>query len=202
MTTRSKNLLILGLIIAPFVLTFVGVRLFVDLEEMDKVNKGHLIVPHVDIVDLKPLHLSGETFSRKALTGQWTLLYVADGDCDAACKNGLFYLITQLRRSLDTDTPRVRRMIAHTREPDAGLRAFLDNEVEGMEEIRLDPLAASEALAPFLNSPSPADHIFIVSPDGMLFLWYPTHEDMQQVLLEAENIRSDLKRTLKGSLVG
>lgn len=202
MTTRSKNLLILGLIIAPFVLTFVGVRLFVDLDEMDKMNKGHLIVPHVDIADLKPLHLSGEAFSRDALAGRWTLLYVADGDCDTACKNGLFYLITQLRRSLDTDTPRVRRMIAHTREPDAALRAFLDGEVEGMDEIRLDPVAAGDALAPFLNTSSPADHIFIVSPDGMLFLWYPTHEDMQQVLLEAENIRSDLKRTLKGSLVG
>jgi hypothetical protein len=43
--------------------------------------------------------------------------------------------------------------------------------------------------------------IFVVSPDGQIFLRYPTHESMDATLEEAENIRLDLERTLKGSLI-
>ena len=54
MTTRSKNLLLLALMVLPFILTFAYVRLFVDLDDMERNNKGNLIIPHVDFSDLKP----------------------------------------------------------------------------------------------------------------------------------------------------
>ena len=203
MTTRTKNLLTLALIIAPFLLTFLYVRLFVNFDDMDRNNKGTLIVPHVDFVDLKPRHEDGTAFMLDELAGQWTMLYIASGECDTACKNGLYYLIMQLRKSLDTDTPRVRRLIAHTRAPEPALREFLDDKVSGMEEVRIDGVAAEHALLPFMQgAPSASNHIYLVSPDGKIFIWYPTHEDMNDVLLEADKIRADLKRTLKGSLIG
>ncbi len=203
MTTRTKNLLILALMIAPFVLTFLYVRFFVDISDLDKNNKGTLIVPHVDIVDLKPRHLDGSAFTLDELAGQWTMLYIASGDCDTACKNGLYYLIKQLRKSLDVDTPRVRRLIAHTRAASPALREFLDDKVAGMDELLVDSVAVEHALLPFMQGASSAsNHIYLVSPDGKIFIWYPSHEDINQVLLEADRIRADLKRTLKGSLIG
>ena len=203
MTTRSKNLLILALMVLPFILTFAYVRLFVDLDDMERNNKGNLIIPHVDFSDLKPRLPDGSVFDASALDGKWTMLYLSNGECGTACKNGLYYLVMQLRKSLDTDTPRVRRIIATTRTPTPELREFLDDKVAGMEELLVDSVALEHALLPFMKGAGSAvDHIFLVSPDGKIFIWYPTHEDMQDVLLEADRIRADLKRTLKGSLVG
>lgn len=203
MTNRGKNLLILGLMILPFVATIVFVRVFVDLEDMDRVNKGTLLIPHVDFMALRPAHPDGQPVSREDLAGQWTLMYVSDGTCDTGCKNALFYLITQLRKSLDNDAPRVRRLVAYTTPPEASLRGFLDEKVSGMTEMRIDAAALDQHLTPVVAPQGSAtDHIYIVSPDGMIFLWYPTHEEMEKVLLEAEDIRADLTRTLKGSLVG
>lgn len=203
MTQRSKNLVIMMLIIAPFALTMAYVHLFVDISELDRTNKGTLIIPHVQMEDLKPLQLNGERYPVSELAGQWTLLYVAAGDCATACKNGLYYLIRQLRQGLGSDAPRVRRMIAHSTPPAAELRAFLDNEVAGMVEIQVDADAINHALLPFMSGASRAtDHIYLVAPDGQIFMWYPTHEDIQDVLLESDKILYDLKRTLKGSLIG
>ncbi len=203
MTQRNRNLLIMALIIAPFALTMLFVHLFVDVSEMERTNKGTLIVPHVQFQDLKPRKMSGERYDISEMTGQWTMLYIAAGDCETACKNGLYYLIKQLRQALGSDAPRVRRMIAHTAEPGDALRAFLDNEVVGMVELQVDADAVSHALLPFMDGASTAvDHIFLVAPDGQIFIWYPTHEDIQDVLLESDRILYDLKRTLKGSLIG
>lgn len=207
MTTRNKNRLLLLCMIAPFLLTFAYIRVFVDLDDMGRNNKGTLIIPHVDFADLKPRGLNGAALNsdqiNDRLAEQWTLLYIANGDCTVSCKNALFYLITQLRKSLDTDTPRVRRLIAHTRPAGLELQAFLDEKVSGMDEIFIDGVAAEHALVPFmLGESGAANHIYIVSPDGKIFIWYPTHEKMEDVLLEADKIRADLKRTLKGSLIG
>ena len=203
MTPRTKNTLILILIIAPFALTMAFVHLFVDLDDMERTNKGTLIIPHVQIEDLKPRFSGDRPLTAADMAGQWTLLYLAAGDCSTACKNGLFYLIRQLRQGLGSDAPRVRRMIAHTAPATDELRAFLDNEVAGMVEVQVDRDAVNHALLPFMNGASSAvDHIFLVAPDGQIFMWYPTHEDIQEVLLESDRMLYDLKRTLKGSLIG
>ena len=62
----------------------------------------------------------------------------------------------------------------------------------------------NDALAPVYETTAgePIGDIFLVSPDGQIFMRYPTHENMDATLEEAENIRVDLKRTLKGSLIG
>ena len=105
MTQRNKNLLMMLLIIAPFALTMAFVHLFVDLEDLDRTNKGTLLIPHVQIESLKPSYTDGRNFTASELAGQWTILYVAAGDCGTACKNGLYYLVKQLRLGLGSDAP-------------------------------------------------------------------------------------------------
>lgn len=203
MTQRNKNILLMLLIIAPFLLTMVFVRTFVDPNDLERTNKGTLILPHVQFDALKPTHMDGSAFAVSELANQWSLLYVAAGECDTSCKNGLYYLIKQLRQGLGSDAPRVRRLIAHTSEANEELRSFLDEKATGMVEIKFDSVAVQEALRPFMDGADAAlDHIFLVAPDGQIFMWYPSHEDIQDVLLEADKILYDLKRTLKGSLIG
>ena len=186
MSTRNKNLLILAAMIAPFVLTFAYVRLFVNFDDMGRTNKGTLIIPHVDFTDLKPRHLDGSAFDVEELAGQWTMLYIASGDCDTACKNGLFYLITQLRKSLDVDTPRVRRLIAHTRDAEMELNSFLEEKVTGMDQLRVDSIAVEHASLPFMpGATSASNPIYLVRPAGKIFSWYPTQHTLDDVVPES-----------------
>lgn len=202
MTVRQKNLLILALMVLPFIASALYVRLFVHVEDMPQVNKGTLLVPHVQFIDLKPTR-EGQPFPIADLAGQWSMLYLANGSCDTRCKNGLYYLMRQLRLALGSDAPRVRRVIGHAQPPTDALRQFLDDKVPGMLELQVDGNAVEHALQPFMSGADSAfDHIFLMAPDGQIFIWYPSHDAMEDVLLESDNILFDLKRTLKGSLLG
>lgn len=203
MTQRNKNILMTLLIIAPFVVTFAFVRLFVDLNDMDRVNKGTMLLPHVQLTDLAARKPSGDFFSAADTLGHWSLVYIGDGDCDDACKNALFYLIRQLRLSLGADSKRVERVIMTTAPAGEELRQFLDENVQGMTELSVSKESVSRAFSQAFPSSSDAlGKIYIMSPDGQLILWYPSHTEQQQVLLEADNILADLKRILKGAVNG
>ncbi len=203
MSPRLRNRLILLAILSPFVLFFLAGRYLINPWELPRVNKGQLIIPHVQIAALALTDDNGEPYDAKDTAGKWSLLYIAGAHCDTACKNGLYYQMRQVRRTLGDDAPRVRRIVVLTSTPDAGLRQFLDNNVAGMVEVHGERSTLREALAPvYKPKPStPVGDIFVVSPDGQIFLRYPTHDDMDATLKEAENIRLDLTRTLKGSLI-
>lgn len=203
MSPRLRNRLILLAIISPFVLFFLAGRYLINPWELPRVNKGQLIIPHVQIATLALTDANGAPYDAKNTTGKWSLLYIAGAHCDTACKNGLYYQMRQVRRTLGDDAPRVRRIVVLTSTPDAGLRQFLDDNVAGMVEVHGKQSTLREALAPvYKPKPStPVGDIFVVSPDGQIFLRYPTHDDMDATLKEAENIRLDLTRTLKGSLI-
>src|SRR5690606_34912624 len=178
MQERSKNFLILGLIVGVFVAFFLAGRFLINPDELPRLNKGTLIVPHVSIDTLDLRDENGAPYTSADTAGQWSLTYIANGTCDDACKNGLFYLIRQLRLSLDRDAHRVRRLIIHTAEPNAELRAFLDDNVAGMTEVRADANVIKSRLHDAMQPDTSATgHIFLISPDGMIFMWYPTHPD-------------------------
>lgn len=199
MSPRTKNRLTLLTIVGPFVLFFIAGRYFVDPWELPRENKGELLIPHIQLDTLALRDDNGEPYDGEDTAGLWTLMYVAGADCGKACKNGLYYQMRQVRRTLGENMERLRRVIVHTAPAGPELRAFLDDNVAGMVEVSGDPRTVSEALAP--ASDKPVGDIFVVSPDGQIFLRYPTHDSMDATLKEAENIRLDLERTLKGSLI-
>jgi len=43
-----------------------------------------------------------------------------------------------------------------------------------------------------------AGSIFLMSPDGYVFMVYPTFVDEQESILRARDIRADLKKSIKG----
>jgi cytochrome oxidase Cu insertion factor (SCO1/SenC/PrrC family) len=203
MSPRRKNILTLLAIISPFVLFSIAGHYFINPWELPRVNKGQLIIPHIPIAGLSLKDAEGGAYNAEDTSGSWTLLYIAGPHCDTACKNGLYYQMRQVRLTLNDNARRVRRLVVLTAEPDADLRAFLDNNVAGMEQAHGELIALRGALEPVYDpDPStPLGDVFVVSPDGQIFLRYPTHESMDATLEEAENIRLDLERTLKGSLI-
>ena len=204
MSPRTKNIATLAAIVAPFVLFFLAGRFLIDPWELPRENKGQLLIPHIDMAKLNAVNDDGDAYTGDDMTGLWTILYVAGSECDTRCKNGLYYQMRQVRQTLGADVDRVRRVILHTAPAGDSLNAFLNNNVKGMVSIHAEPQAVNNALAPVYETTAgePIGDIFLVSPDGQIFMRYPTHENMDATLEEAENIRVDLKRTLKGSLIG
>lgn len=203
MSPRSKNFLILGLIIGVFVAFALAGRFLIDPSEMGRTNKGTLIIPHIPIASLSLETTDGEPWDAQDMAGQWNLMYVAGAACGNGCRNALFYLMMRLRQSLGRDNDRLRLVLVHTHPPSAELRQFIDEKLDRLVELRGDTETVSQALAPaFEGGTSPLHHLYLVAPDGQIFMRYPTHTEMQEVLREADNIHRDLTRTLKGSLSG
>ncbi len=204
MSPKTKNIVTLVAIISPFVLFALAGRFLINPWELPRQNKGQLLIPHIDIAALQANDGAGHLFDADDTQGMWSILYIADSECDTRCKNGLYYQIRQVRLALGEDIDRVRRVIVHTAPAADSLTEFLDDNVEGMISIDADLATVQGALEPVYspNNSQPIGDIFLVSPDGQIFMRYPTHENMEATLEEAENIRLDLKRTLKGSLIG
>lgn len=204
MSPRTKNIATLSAIVAPFVLFFLAGRFLIDPWELPRENKGQLLIPHIDMATLSAVNDDGDAYTGDDMTGLWSILYVAGSECDTRCKNGLYYQMRQVRQTLGADVDRVRRVILHTAPAGDSLNEFLNNNVKGMVSIHAEPQTVNNALAPVYETTAgePIGDIFLVSPDGQIFMRYPTHENMDATLEEAENIRVDLKRTLKGSLIG
>lgn len=199
MSSPRNNKLILLAIISPFVLFFIGGRYFIDPWELPRQNQGQLLIPHIQLDSLALTDDSGSTYDDEDTAGLWSLMYVAGEDCDKSCKNGLYYQMRQVQQTLGEDQDRLRRVIVHTAPAGPKLRSFLDDNVAGMVEVYGEPTQVHGALA--AATEQPVGDVFVVSPDGQIFLRYPTHEQIDATLEEAENIRLDLERTLKGSLI-
>lgn len=199
MSPRTKSMLTLAAIVSPFVIFAIIGRFLINPWELPRQNKGTLLIPHISMQALQTRDAQNMPLTEDTLAGQWSLLYIASAECDTACKNGLYYQIRQVRRALGEDVQRVRRVILHTAPAAESLTTFLNDNVSGMVQLYGDAATITQALG---DTPTPVGQIYIVSPDGQIFMRYPTHESMDATLEEAENIRLDLKRTLKGSLIG
>lgn len=200
MTQRTRNLLVLGAIFGIFIAFAIAGRYFVDPAEMDRLNRGTLIVPHVPIAELELTTTKGQAWTGEDMAGQWSLMYIAGNQCKQACKNALFYLMTRLRRSLAQDADRLRLILVHTRPPSDQLRAFMEEKLAPMVELQGQPGPIRKALASaFEGDIDPRHHLYMVAPDGQIFMWYPPHKDKEALLEEADGIYEDLTRTLKGA---
>ena len=122
--------------------------------------------------------------------GKWSLLYVGRGDCDDACKEGL-YRTRQVRRALDKEESRVQRFFISTGDaPNAG---FLAVEHPGLL-VMTDALAARDAVLAALGEFHEGD-AFVADPLGNLILRFPAGTEMK-------DMHEDLQLLLKASQIG
>jgi hypothetical protein len=154
-------------------------------------NYGELIEPQRPLPAIAGTTLAGKPVPLPSLKGQWLLVSVAGGACDAACERHL-YLQRQLRESLGQDKERLDWVWlvadgAPVREP---LRLALSQAVV----LRVQEPALQQWLAAAPSHLMP-DHLYVVDPRGNWMMRFPAGLDMAG----AAKAKRDLERLLRAS---
>lgn len=188
-------------IVAVFVLPFLVLPLFSSPEQAGKTNKGVLIQPHIPLSELVLTDEQQSPVTESFLEKRWTLLYVVPASCDAVCvsaRNNALYAMRQVRLSLDRSMDRVQQLLVFTQNPDDDLAALLQQEFSSMKRARGTQSTLDSVLNTHLPEAYPAGGIFLMSPDGYMFMVYPTFAEEDESVLRARDIHADLKKTIKG----
>jgi len=185
---RWKMLLVLAVCAAPVVASYV--TYYVIRPEARRVF-GELVDPQRPLPDLRATALSGEVVNLRALKGQWLLLSVAGGACEALCQQHL-YLQRQVRESLGREKDRLDRVWLV--DDGAPVPASLQPALQGATVLRADAQALAGWLAPAAGH-SLADHLYLVDPLGNWMMRFPAGLDKTG----AARAKRDIERVLRAS---
>lgn len=154
-------------------------------------NYGELIDPQRPVPALAGTALDGRTVQLPALKGQWLLVSVASGACDAQCERHL-YLQRQLRESLGKEKDRLDWvwLVADG----APVRAELQPALQQATVLRVDGAQLGQWLAPAAGK-TLADHLYVVDPMGNWMMRFPPGQDNASVA----KVRRDLERLMRAS---
>ncbi len=152
---------------------------------------GELVDPQRPLPDLRSVSLAGSEINLRSLKGQWLLVNVSGGACDAVCQRHL-YLQRQLRESLGKDKDRVDRVwLVNDGMPVPGdLRPALSDATV----LRVDPGALAQWLAPSAGHVI-SEHLYLVDPLGNWMMRFPAALDAAG----AAKAKRDLERVLRAS---
>jgi hypothetical protein len=208
---RARNLRTLaalaGLFLLPLALAFYTYYA-TGWRPAARTNHGTLITPPRPLPELSLPRVSLEryaagggvsaTTSASAATSppalfhrKWSLVYVGEGGCDAACRDAL-YVMRQTRLSLDTDMTRVERVFLVSGE--CCNRQFLASEHSGLVVVDASGEAAAQLLQQFPTTQR-GHTLFIVDPLGNLMMSYDARTDPR-------GLRDDLRKLLRLSQIG
>jgi hypothetical protein len=187
---RLQMLLVLLVCAAPVVASYLAY--FGVLRPQGLTNYSELIAPR-RLPDTLPLRaLDGRPVQPAALEGQWLLVVVAGGACDATCERQL-WLQRQLVEALGRDAARVDKvwLVDDGAWPRAETLAGVASGSRPAIVLRV----ASPALATWLE-PGPRgtleDHLYIVDPHGDWMMRAPRQPDPAR-------LKRDLERLLRAS---
>ena len=123
--------------------------------------------------------------------GEWSLVYIGDGSCDASCR-GTLYVMRQTRLALGTDQTRLARVFLVT--ADCCDKDYLAREHAGLTVLDTAGAAGAQLLSLF--PPGDKSHtLFVVDPLGNLMMRYDVRHEPGGLLV-------DLKRLLELSQIG
>ena len=190
---RIKMLLVLAVCAAPVIASYF--TYYVIRPQQGK-SFGTLIEPQRPLPDVVATALDGKAVPLTSLKGQWLLVSVAGGACDAPCERNL-YLQRQLRESLGKDRDRIDWVwLVDDAAPVGGqLRLALAQATV----LRVDPAQLAHWLAP---SPGHSlhDHLYLVDPMGHWMMRFPPQGPGRSLdLAAAKNMKSDLERLMRAS---
>jgi hypothetical protein len=154
-------------------------------------NYGELIEPQRTMPSVQAQSLDGKAVPLRDLHGQWLLLSVAGGACDAVCEQNLYWQ-RQLRESLGRDKDRVDWVW------------LVDDAAPVREAIRPGLAQATvlrlprEQVAGWLQ-PAPGqalqDHVYVIDPMGNWMMRFPARMDRAG----AAKAKTDLGRLMRAS---
>lgn len=186
---RLKMLAILLVCAAPVIASYL--TYFVVRPE-GRTNYSALIEPQRPLPEALPLtDLQGRAVPAASLHGQWLLVVVSEGACDAACEKQL-WLQRQLREALGRDKDRLDKVwLVVDQQP---LRAETVQAASAGDPVTIlrvprEPLA--QWLQPEAGN-SLERHFYIVDPLGNWMMRAPADPD-------AAKLRRDLEKLMRGS---
>lgn len=186
---RLKMLMVLAVCAAPVIASYFT---YFVIRPEGRTNYSTLIDPaRLLPAGLALRDLDGASVPPERLHGQWVLLTVAGGACDAACE-GQLLLQRQLRESLGRERDRVDKVWLVS--DDVPLRPELARAVQAAPAVtvlRVDAEALGRWLEPAAGHRL-ADHFFIVDPMGHWMMRAPAKPDPGR-------LRRDLERLLRAS---
>lgn len=185
---RLKMLAVWAVCAAPVVASYLT---YYVIKPQGRSNYGTLIVPP------KPMpadaaqswtDLQGHPVLPSSLKGQWLLVTVAGGACDAQCERHL-YLQRQLRETLGRDKDRMDRVWFVI--DGAPIRESLLPAMKEAWVLRADPAALQGWLAPEAGQ-ALQTHFYLVDPRGEWMMRFPAQADPTR-------IKKDLAKLLKAN---
>lgn len=154
-------------------------------------NYGELIEPQRPMPALAGTDLAGRPVSLPSLQGQWLLVSVAGGACDAECEKHL-YLQRQLREGLGKNKDRLDWVWLI---PDnAPVRDELKPALQQATVLRVDGERLAQWLGPARGN-ALQDHLYVVDPMGHWMMRFPAGQDAES----AAKVRRDLERLMRAS---
>lgn len=174
---RLKMLLVLLVCAAPVIASYFT---YYVVRPEGRRNYGELIDPQ------RPLPPA-----LAHLKGQWLLVSVAGGACDAACEKHL-YLQRQLREGLGKDKDRLDWVwLVSDAHP---VRAELQPALKTATVVQVDAAVLQRWLAPAAGQRL-QDHLYVVDPMGHWMMRFPAGQDVGT----AARVKRDLERLMRAS---
>ncbi|MES2089115.1 MAG: hypothetical protein V4532_03900 [Pseudomonadota bacterium] len=185
---RWKMLLVWAVCAAPVVASYLT---YYVIRPQGRVNYGTLILPPAPMLAdaVLPLQdLQGKSVALSALKGQWLLVTVAGGVCDAVCEKNLYWQ-RQLRETLGKEKDRVDRVWIVT--DDQPVREALKPGLQGAWVLRTPEKNLSQWLRPDAGQ-GLAAHLYLIDPRGAWMMRFPAQPD-------ASKVKRDLTRLMKAN---
>ena len=154
-------------------------------------NYGELVEPQRPLPAIAATALDGKSGSLAALRGQWLLVSVASGSCDAACEKHL-YLQRQLREGLGKDKERMDWVWLVL--DDTPVRAALLPALSQAAVLRVRAGELAAWLQPAAGHQL-HEHLYLVDPLGNLMMRFPASLDQSS----AAQAKRDLDRLMRAS---
>lgn len=186
---RLQMLLVLAVCAAPVVASYFT---YYVVRPGGRTNYGELVNPQRTMPALPLQTLAGEPVAASSLKGQWLLVAVAGGACDAACETTL-YLQRQLRETLGREKDRVEKvwLIPDGAPPRPEVLAAINPK--GAEATVLQ--VSADALAAWLEPAAGqalGDHFYVVDPMGNWMMRFPADP-------QPAKVKRDLEKLLRAS---
>ena len=154
-------------------------------------NFGELIDPQRPLPGITGRTLDGQTVSLPSLKGQWLLMAVAGGSCDASCEKNLYFQ-RQMREALGKEMGRVDRVWLIT--DDAAVAPALLQALKGATLVRVPKAVLAQWLQPEKGSDL-QNHLYVVDPVGNWMMRFPPDMDATA----AAKAKRDLDRLLRAA---
>jgi hypothetical protein len=185
---RLKMFAILAVCAAPVVASYLT---YFVIRPDARGNYSELIEPQRPLPDLQLYDLQGVPVKAAALKGQWLLIVVAGGACDARCEKSL-YLQRQLREALGRDRDRLDKVwLVTDAQP---LRPEVMNAISmgtPAQVLRVSAEALARWLVPAAGH-TMDQHMYIVDPLGHWMMRVPPQPDPAK-------LKRDLEKLLRAS---